>query len=267
MKKTATWTQFLFLIMFLLNGIAHAQILYGMKHLGFPSNTGLVSLDVTNGNIISAEYYPAFYDFYFSSAAYDHKTNTLYSWDSYTDSLCSINTTTGKSTPIGGGGILPEHTSITCLSINPITSEMFALDWWGNLFQVDKTNGSRIHIGNPEALEHVHGLAFSPNGVLYCSDTTGKDSHLFTLDTETAEVTFIADIPKDYVISLAFDVNGDLYGTDNGTDMLGIIDIETGEWTDVGALDNAMQGIAFGPVPEPCTLLLLGLGGLLIRKR
>jgi hypothetical protein len=62
-------------------------------------------------------------------------------------------------------------------------------------------------------------------------------------------------------------MNGTLYGADNGTGELGIIDPTNGQWTTVTSDVGRITGMAFGPIPEPGTVLLLGLGALMISRR
>jgi WD40 repeat protein len=246
MKRTIC---FLFVIVILTDTVSQAEILYGFQYAGPPVNSRLVAIDIQNGHIASTTSFPVL-NAYMQCAAFDDISNTLYGWESNSDSLCTIDIITGIHTIIGGGGGLPSDTMVHCLAISPNTNDMFAMSYSGNLYQVDKTNGYRTHIGKVSSLSHVHGFTFSPDGVPYCSDTTiPNGSQLFTLNTETAEATFVANIPRDYVISLDFDMNGILYGADSGTGQLGIINPTNGDWTDAGSVDD-ITGMAFGSIPE-----------------
>ena len=248
MKRTA-W--FLFVLLILTNAVSRAEILYCFQFVGPSSNSRLVALDVQNDRVVSESYFPVL-DAYMQCAAFDDSSNTLYSWESYSDSLCTIDTITGMHTIIGGSGGLPDDTMVHSLAINPNTNDMFAMSYSGCLYQVDKTNGNRTYIGKVSSLRHVHGFAFSPNGVAYCSDTTiSNGSELFTLNTETAEASFVAIIPREYVIALDFNMNGILYGADSE---LGIINTANGQWTTVTSGLVRIPGMAFGPIPGPSTL-------------
>ena len=258
---------FVFILMILNNTALQAEVLYGFEQLGQLAGSRLVKFDVQNGQVTDTLSSPVL-GYWFQSGTFDDRTGTLYTWEENTDSLFTLDLNTGLPTIIGGSGALPGDVYVSCLAINPITNDMFAMSYNGNLYQVDKTNGHRTFIGDVSSVNYSHGLAFSPDGVLYCSDTIGTNSSkLFTINTETAEASFVAAIPRDYVVSIDFDMNGILYGAENGTDQLGIIDITNGQWTSICTVEDGIFGMAFGAVPEPATLLLLGFGGLLIRKR
>lgn len=240
------------LMVILTSTVSQAEILYCFQYVGPPAKSRMVALDVQNGQVVSKSYFPAL-DAYMQCAGFDDSSNTLYSWDSYSDSLCTMDIITGIHTIIGGSGGLPGDTKVHSLAIDPNTNDMFAMSYSGVLYQVDKTNGNRTYIGKVSSFSHVHGFTFSPNGVAYCSDTTiSNGSELFTLNTETAEASFIAKIPREYVISLDFDANGTLYGSDSGTGKLGIIDTTNGQWTDIDSV-GGITGMAFGPTPESVT--------------
>jgi hypothetical protein len=246
MKRTVC---FLFVLVILINAVLRAEILYCFQSDCCPSESRLVTFNIQNEHIVDTSYFP-FMDAYMQCAAFDDSSNTLYSWESNSDSLCTIDINTGIHTIIGGGGGLPSDTMVHCLAISPNTNDMFAMSYSGNLYQVDKTNGYRTHIGKVSSLSHVHGFTFSPDGVPYCSDTTiPNGSQLFTLNTETAEASFVANIQREYVISLDFDMNGTLYGADSGTGQLGIIDTTNGDWTYAGSVGR-IPGMAFGSIPE-----------------
>ena len=246
---------------------AEAQTLYGFERVHVAPvvfKSRLVAYDIQNHTIIGHSNFPVMQD-YLESGAFDSKSNTLYGWETDSDSLCTVDITTGILKKIGGSGALPEDGGISCLAINPITDEMFAMSWPGYLYKVDKANGNRNYIGRVSTGEHAHGLAFSPNGILYCSDTT-YGSQLFTINTETTEASLVAGVGGLLVISLDFDKNGILYGTDVNSGHLVTIDITSGLWSNVGYV-GPVAGMAFGPIPEPATLLLFGLGALAIRRK
>ena len=73
-------------------------------------------------------------------------------------------------------------------------------------------------------------------GELYGVKGSSSGSHLYEIDPDTGEQEFIGYCGVTWIIGIAFDSDGDLYGWSNSTDNLYTIDIETGEATEVGSL-------------------------------
>ncbi len=99
---------------------------------------------------------------------------------------------------------------------------------------------------NPETCEikEIFGdggsfsLSMDPTtGKLYGSWCTGSSGGLFLIDMETGDYEYIGDfVNSNWIIGLAFDANGTLYGWDIFPDWLYSINLETGEATPIGPL-------------------------------
>lgn len=199
-----------------------------------------------------------------TSAAMDDSSGLLYTW-SEGDTIYRINPVTGHFTRIGNGGHFDAY-NIRALAIHPQTFELYAITYPGKLYKVDKSNGELDFIGSSAAISFAHGLAFSPDGTLYCSDTEGVGySKLYTINPDSADATFVTNINRNHVLSLDFNKYGELFAVNRDL-FFGKVNIENGNWTDMWnfASIGEIQGIAFEPIPEPTTLSLLVLGSLIL---
>ena len=102
----------------------------------------------------------------------------------------------------------------------------------GTLYDIDPKTFDVSIIGNGGA--SLTGLAYNPvNEKLYGASTTA----LYEINMETGEQEYIGDFTNSmYMMAIAFDLYGVLYGWDISTDCLYTIDTETGEATGVGSL-------------------------------
>ncbi|MCH7995106.1 MAG: PEP-CTERM sorting domain-containing protein [Planctomycetes bacterium] len=248
-------------------GTARGEFLFGLT-TEFTTElraTQLAYLDKSTGAVIQSFAFQS--DIELQSAAMDDADSTLYAWSTFGFvGLGSVDTTSGVFTPIGPGSA---QIGMSALAIHPATGELYGMTWPGALFLIDKSNGATALIGSDPSLQFAHGLAFSPDGILYASETRGHGiaSRLSTIALDTGQASFVGTIQRDFVVSLDFDMDGILYGTDNGEDQLGIIDTSTGWWTDVGSLGTDRGfAIAFA-VPEPTTVTVLALGALFLTRR
>jgi len=138
------------------------------------------------------------------------------------------------------------------------------------LFIVDTTSGDATSLGKLN-VNGVQGLTFGPDGTLYGWEVNALGNGvlgygLVTIDLHTL---ICADVDPAWnghteILTLDFDGDGILYGC---RDFLYTVDPSTGDRTMVGAGGfEDIRGMAY--IPEPATLSLLALGGLvLIRRR
>jgi hypothetical protein len=104
----------------------------------------------------------------------------------------------------------------------------------GLLYGIDTYNGDMWSIGGGGT--NMNGLAYNPvkNRMYGSSD----ENYLYEIDPDTGEQEQIGPFGNgvQYMIGMAFDQDGVLYGWDLGNDKLWTIDTETGEATEIGPL-------------------------------
>jgi len=95
--------------------------------------------------------------------------------------------------------------------------------------------------------------------------TTGLDHSLFRIDPYTGSSELVGDAGQS-LVGLAYNSNdGFLYGTTGLDHSLFRIDPYTTDFELVGDAGYNIDGLAY--VPEPSTLLLLGLGVVILRRK
>ena len=107
------------------------------------------------------------------------------------------------------------------------------------------------------------GLAFDSSGNLYVANGLygGKIEKYSAIGSDLG--LFASGLNQPW--GLAFDSSGYLYAAEYGN---GKIEKYSATGTDLGAFASGLNQPAFiAVVPEPMTLALLGLGGLMLRKR
>ena len=104
----------------------------------------------------------------------------------------------------------------------------------GKLWEIDIETGEMTLIGGGGV--NLNGLAWDPiyNRMYGSSD----DNYLYEVDPDTGEQEKIGAFGNnvEYMIGMAFDADGTLYGWDLGNDKLWTIDTETGEAYEIGPL-------------------------------
>ncbi|MCO6458330.1 MAG: Ig-like domain-containing protein [Pirellulaceae bacterium] len=224
--------------------------LFTVENATFDSN--LAELNPATGQVTST--FPTQSGVLMSGLAYDSSTSSLFGFDAF-NGLYRINTTTGGFTPIGSSSA-----GINGLAVQRGTFDLFGITGGGALYRVNKTTGATTFVGSSgAAVSTVHGLAFSPGGTLYASDTVGTGtSNLLTINPATGARSMAATINRDFVVGLDFSSAGVLYGSDNGTDTVITINTSTGAATTVGPFGNskghntiAWVGVGAGDTTPP----------------
>lgn len=106
----------------------------------------------------------------------------------------------------------------------------------GALWEIDPSTGAMTSIGGGGS--GLNGLAFNPiNNKLYGASSTGSAGGLWEININDGSQTYIGDFVRtNWMIGIAFDANGVLYGWDISPDKLYTIDINIGLATEVGRL-------------------------------
>jgi outer membrane protein assembly factor BamB len=187
----------------------------------------------------------------------DRNTNVLYTID-LTDVSTIASLQLDNNMSVNGRG----------LAVSP-TDILYGIFNFSELHTINVQTGKTNFIGNLGA--GFESITFSPGGILYGGDDAG---HIYQIDPQTGTLLnglqcyLGLDIFALDIDSLAFS-DGYLYAADseNGTvaDLYQINPL-TGLTINLGSTGLAgLNGLA--TTPEPVSILLLSLGGLLIRKR
>jgi len=177
------------------------------------------------------------------SLAYNHATGELFCSDTSegVNQILSIDLETGVTSLVVQ--IEDFWTVVHSMAIDPATGELYAIDQHhAHLYRVDIGTASLVSIDQIKVdgypVYWITGADFDPvSGELYvCIGGLDHQGELYTVDTATAEATFVAYTHR--LMGIGFDANGDLYGVENawGADhpAVYLIDKATGAWTDLG---------------------------------
>ena len=280
MKKILTFVCTLGILAML--GRADAATLYGATSAGGPGE--LYILNAANGAVIQnvgplndsiGANYPV------TGLAFNPITGVLYgstgnSAAAAAAKLISINPVTGLVTVVGSFNAGPVNTGGT-----PSTMADLEFDSAGNLFGVGSIGGPQLYsinlltgqatlIGSSGLTSTTGGgLAISSGGTFFGTPTSTRFG---TYNPGTGVYANIANPVKPVgggYGALSFDENGVLYGLNVGSGSpppthLVTIDPITGFVTDLGASVTTLDAIAFQTVPEPSTMALLAVSGILL---
>lgn len=233
-------------------GVAGAWQMYGAE-FAYPGN--FYDVDVSDGSVSTIGTSNGFFssmDFSPWGVLYA-ASNVLYEVDPAT----GLASASRNINFIGG----PGGDIITGLSFSA-SGELYGIgNNTGHLWKIDPVTADAQFVGTSSA--PIFSLEFGPDGTLY-----GAGFDLWKISTSDGSGTLIGPIADfDLLIALDFAPNGVMYGASSQItdDSLYIIDLDTGRGTLIGVTNANLEALA--SIPEPGTLLLLGLGGLLLRKR
>ena len=175
-----------------------------------------------------------------------------YNTNTYPAELVTFN----SSTPGIWTGIGPiYHEFLGGTFLNNDYSKLYALAHDDlNLYTIDTGTGAATLIGPAAVIGGNHdwnGMTASQDGKLYAvsSDLPDGNSVLYTVDPATASTTVIGTITNAFfVVSIAMNAQGDLYGLDLNSDVIVKIDPATAQGTVVGSIGfdaTYAQGLAF----------------------
>ena len=245
---------------------AQASTLYGVNKSGTP---GLVyTLDQTTG--ASALVGPTGYDFP-GDLTSDTRAGSYRIWapDITTNTLIKIDPLTGAATAVAS---FDSKDKIVSMAFDITTGKLYGTSAQGfgaagdQLYEIDPNTAVTTLIGTL-GVNNVYALAFNNAGTLY---GVGEDRQaLFQISTATGAANLVAPVALAHVYDIATRPEDNVtFAVDSGTSALYTLDLSTGATALVGAYAASnVVGLAFSPVPEPATLALLALGGLVALRR
>jgi len=188
----------------------------------------------------------------------------------------TLNTTTGAVTPGSAITGLLAGEGVTGLKYDPQTTQYY-LSVFGNavsrLYTLDVNTGvasNAVSMGAPLIID----IAIDINGQMYGHDI-GADT-LLSINKNTGTTTTIGPTGQlaNFAQGMDFDYSdGNLYATiytGGGTGVYASFNLTTGAAnviTSTTPWNSEMEMAVNSPVPEPATLVLLGLSALLLRRR
>jgi hypothetical protein len=198
-----------------------------------------------------------------------YPAGSLFGVETSTDLLYTFNLNTGAATPIGNGLGTEFAESLTF----DLTGNLFTMDG-SSMYQVNPLTGVATFLSNGPELD---GLDVAPVDVTISGGTVLPAGTIFGVDSGgiahsvnpfTGSSVNLGNVSQDFADeTIAFAPDGTLYGL--GTPVsdydLNLISLNPLSGTFIGSTGYAnLWGSAI--IPEPATICLLGLGGLLLAR-
>jgi len=167
-----------------------------------------------------------------------------YTINSDTQDLYQIDLLTGTTQWIGHTG----RDDIDGLAAQSAYGPLFGSDNDADqLFSIDQNSGHTTLVGSfngyTDSVSDT-GLAFSPGGTLYLVDDDESDGDLYTVNTSTAQLTYIGSIGRD-IDAIAFNSSGVLYAFDDTNNRVITVNHLT-----AAVINDGLDSVQFNPDDE-----------------
>jgi hypothetical protein len=193
------------------------------------------------------------------------------------DELVTIDPLTGGATGSVAISIMTTATNqpghMTSIAFDPVSGALYGNTTvafgaaFDALYKIDPVTGVADFIGRI-TFEDVFALGFDQSGKLFgIADATDE---LIGIDLVTGNGSFIANMQVSSSFDIASRPEDDvMFLVDSGSNFLYTLDTGNGNLTGVGDYGAPLNlvGLAFSPIPEPGTLLLVALGLPLLASR
>jgi hypothetical protein len=193
------------------------------------------------------------------------------------DELVTIDPLTGGATGSVAISIMTTATNqpghMTSIAFDPVSGALYGNTTvafgaaFDALYKIDPVTGVADFIGRI-TFEDVFALGFDQSGKLFgIADATDE---LIGIDLVTGNGSFIANMQVSSSFDIASRPEDDvMFLVDSGSNFLYTLDTSNGNLTGVGDYGTPLNlvGLAFSPIPEPGTLLLVALGLPLLASR
>lgn len=199
--------------------------------------------------------------------AYNPGNHTIYLTSSGNDSLYTLDLTTFTATLVGayGDAAIVMHG----LEFDDATGLLYGVSSHNNgLYTISTTTGLATLIGT-SGLTSFTNIGYNSLTNQMFATNSGTDS-FYSMNITNGSTTLIGPlVGPTNPNGLAFNRdNGLMYMVDNNTDNLYTIDMATGAATVIGSTgSHNFLGLVYIPIPEPTSVLLVGLGGALLVAR
>jgi hypothetical protein len=195
------------------------------------------------------------------------RAEILYTVEENTDTLCTIDTSTGVLTPIGPLGV---NYDFGDLAFDPTTNTMYMTDGWGqgigqtsSLYKVNLTTGAATLVGPMNALS-IFGLTYDPTtNKLYGAVSTISPFGFYEINKLTGQATMIGD-PGHGIDGLTFvGSTGDIAGLYAGPGSIHSINRASGASTLLTAGGGFVNNCGIAWTPSTNTIYAIDWSGVL----